>query len=157
MGVTSMALEIESQLCEINFAAMNRRIATTGLVLPIDRRTVSSTSDEKDERNDLLETDLEPFLEFVGSIFPLLVDIGSNSTDSVLRYDCVRVMVRMLYAVRANAQLLTCLKDVPLAAYISSTLSSSKNVALVALAVQLSNVLLEKLPDLYIPLFDSEG
>lgn len=96
-------------------------------------------------------------MEFVTAVFPFLVDIGANSTCSNLRYDCVRVMIRMIYAVQANAQLLTFLKDVPLAAYISSTLSSSKNLALVALAVQLVSVLLQKLPDLYLPLFDSEG
>jgi hypothetical protein len=63
----------------------------------------------------------------------------------------------MIYAVNGNDQLLTFLKDVPLASYISSTLSSNKNLALIALAIQLVSVLLDKLPDLYLPLFDAEG
>lgn len=171
MGIGSMALEIENQLCEIDFTNMTYRVVSNGVVFQIERRANAASGmqsqliavicrflvDEKDERNVLLEKNFEPFLEFVGAIFPLLVDIGSNSTCTNLRYDCVRVMIRMVYAVHGNDQLLTFLKDVPLAAYISSTLSSNKNLALIALAVQLVSVLLDKLPELYLPLFDSEG
>jgi hypothetical protein len=169
IGITTMPLEIDGQLCEINFAAMNRRIISTGLELPIDRRPGNGLFKfrewfnlclfpvAKDERDNLLVENFEPFLEFVRTIFPLLVEIGSNSTCSNLRYDSVRVMTRMIYAVQSHDSLLSFLKEAHLASYISGTLSSSKNVALVALAIQLVSVLLEKMPDLYVPLFESEG
>ena len=90
-------------------------------------------------------------------MFPLLVEIGSSSTCVNLRYDCVRVMLRMVCAVQSEEQLCNFLQEISLAAFIASTLSSSKYLALLALAIQLVNVLLEKLPTLYIPLFEAEG
>jgi hypothetical protein len=38
MGVGSMAIEIEGQLCEIDFNNMSYRVASTGTVFQIERR-----------------------------------------------------------------------------------------------------------------------
>ncbi|KAI6205573.1 Thyroid hormone receptor interactor 12 [Aphelenchoides besseyi] len=157
MGVTLMSLEVEGQLCEIDFSTMTRRVIATGAEVEIDRRPYSDYGENKDEREKLRDSSVESFLDFIATVFPLLVEIGSSSTCVNLRYDCVRVMLRMLYAVEAKDKLLSFLHEIPLAAYISSTLSSSKNLALVALAIQLVGALLEKLPDLYMPLFEAEG
>ena len=100
---------------------------------------------------------MEPFNEFIAAMFPLLVEIGSSSTCVNLRYDCVRVMLRMVCAVKSGERLRRFLEDISLAAFIASTLASSKYLALVALAIQLVNVLLDKLPELYAPLLESEG
>ncbi|KAI6244075.1 Thyroid hormone receptor interactor 12 [Aphelenchoides fujianensis] len=145
MGVTTMPLEVNGELCEIDFSTMKRRVIATGAEVEIDRRPFSEYVESKDERENLRESSVDSFLDFIAAVFPLLVEIGSSSTCVNLRYDCVRVMLRMVYA------------DIPLAAYISSTLSSSKNLALIALAIQLVGALLEKLPDLYMPLFEAEG
>ncbi|KAI6173302.1 Thyroid hormone receptor interactor 12 [Aphelenchoides besseyi] len=157
MGVTLMSLEVEGQLCEIDFSTMTRRVIATGAEVEIDRRPYNDYGENKDEREKLRNSSVESFLDFIATVFPLLVEIGSSSTCVNLRYDCVRVMLRMLYAVEDKDKLLSFLHEIPLAAYISSTLSSSKNLALVALAIQLVGALLEKLPDLYMPLFEAEG
>lgn len=66
-------------------------------------------------------------------------------------------MVRMIYAVESETQLRKVLKDVPLAIYISSTLSNNKNLGVLVSSVQLVHILLDKIPHLYVPLLESEG
>ncbi|KAL3108718.1 hypothetical protein niasHT_018984 [Heterodera trifolii] len=46
--------------------------------------------------------------------------------------------------------------DIPLAVYIAAMLSSNRNLGVLLSALQLAKVLLEKLPMLYIPLFETE-
>lgn len=66
-------------------------------------------------------------------------------------------MMRMIYAVESEEELKKILENVPLASYIASTLSGNKGIGVVATAIQLIRVLLEKLPHLYVPLFEAEG
>lgn len=67
-------------------------------------------------------------------------------------------MMRMINAVESEVNLRKILSDVPLAIYISSTLSTSKkNSSVLVSALELVGVLLEKIPNLYAPLLESEG
>lgn len=66
-------------------------------------------------------------------------------------------MVRMIYAVESETALRNILKNVSLAIYISSTLSSNKSFSVIVSAIQLVHILLEKIPHLYVPLLESEG
>lgn len=66
--------------------------------------------------------------------------------------------MRMINAVESEVNLRKILSDVPLAIYISSTLSTSKkNYTVLVSALELVSVLLEKIPNLYAPLLESEG
>jgi len=49
------------------------------------------------------------------------------------------------------------LGDIPLAVFITQMLSSNRNLGTLLSSLQLSRVLLDKLPQLYIPLFEAEG
>uniref|UniRef100_A0A1I7SMU8 E3 ubiquitin-protein ligase n=1 Tax=Bursaphelenchus xylophilus TaxID=6326 RepID=A0A1I7SMU8_BURXY len=154
LGATLVTLEINGQIAEIDMMASVCRFVSSGIHTPITRKV---TNDTQDQRDGLKGEQIKLLLECAVSIFPLLVEIGSSSTCSTLRYDSMRVMLRMVYAVDGKDQLLTFLKEVPLASYISNTLSTSKNLALVCLAIQMTHVLLDKLPGLYTPLFEAEG
>ena len=52
---------------------------------------------------------------------------------------------------------IVCLGDIPLAVYITQMLSSNRNLGVLLSTLQLSRALLDKLPQLYIPLFEAEG
>lgn len=66
--------------------------------------------------------------------------------------------MRMINAVESEKDLRKILSDVPLAIYISSTLSTcKKNYSILVLVLELVAVLLDKIPTLYTPLFESEG
>lgn len=65
--------------------------------------------------------------------------------------------MRMIYAVESETQLRKILYEVPLAIYISSTLSNNKNLGVLVAALQLVHILLEKIPHLYVPLLEAEG
>lgn len=136
---------------EIDFLAMTRRVVATGMVAAIDRRASTDQGECRsevnmrvmmliaeldDERDKLRNEHVDLFHEFIAAMFPLLVEIGSSSTCVNLRYDCVRVMLRMVCAVQCEEQLRKFLQEISLAAFIASTLSSSKYLALLALAIQ---------------------
>uniref|UniRef100_A0A183BSI5 E3 ubiquitin-protein ligase n=1 Tax=Globodera pallida TaxID=36090 RepID=A0A183BSI5_GLOPA len=90
-------------------------------------------------------------------LFPLFVEIGTNSTCAQLRHESLNVMMKMCCAVESVEQLEPILRDIPLAVYIAAMLSSNRNLGVLSSALQLTKVLLEKLPKLYIPLFETEG
>lgn len=75
-----------------------------------------------------------------------------------MRFEILRVMMRMINTVESEVNLRKILSDVPLAIYISSTLSTSKkNYPVLVSALELVGVLLDKIPNLYAPLLESEG
>lgn len=74
-----------------------------------------------------------------------------------MRYDSLHVMNRMLSAVENKSQLNNILCNVPLASYISNTLSSNKSPGVIISSLQLIHNVLTKLPQLYVPLFEQEG
>lgn len=75
-----------------------------------------------------------------------------------MRFEILRVMMRMINSVESEVNLRKILSDVPLAIYISSTLSTSKkNYPVLVSALELVGVLLDKIPNLYAPLLESEG
>lgn len=101
-------------------------------------------------------------------LLPLLVDIGTNSTCPSLRHELLRVMLRIIFAVESNAKgkddsgsLNHILRDIPLAVYLYNTISTSvavsKHLGVLVNALRLVHALLDKLPQLYIPLFENEG
>ena len=91
-------------------------------------------------------------------LFPLLVDLGTTSTCSSIRYETLRVMMRMICAVESEADLQTILDKVPLAVFISSLLSTgSLALGVTVSALQMVHLLLEKLPNVYVPQLESEG
>lgn len=59
----------------------------------------------------------------------------------------------------SNAELLKSLGELPLAGHVASALASprSKDLCVVASALQLVHILVERLPALYVPLFKREG
>ncbi|KAI1712208.1 HECT-domain (ubiquitin-transferase) domain-containing protein [Ditylenchus destructor] len=173
-GEQIVVLEMDGDVFDVDFIRMVRRSQTTGMQSALDRRITTSVNPipmntqinkyaidvivpEIDEREVLKRTKNENLLELIGMLFPLLVELGTVSTCSSLRFETLRVMMRMIYAVESETELRRILKDVPLAIYISSTLSSNKNLGVLVSALQLVHTILEKIPHLYVPLLESEG
>lgn len=67
-------------------------------------------------------------------------------------------MLRMIYP-SETTHLKEVLNEVPLAGHVASALASprSKDLCIVASALQLVHLVLDKLPELYVPLFRREG
>ncbi|KAI1724061.1 HECT-domain (ubiquitin-transferase) domain-containing protein [Ditylenchus destructor] len=167
-GEQIVVLEMDGDVFDVDFIRMARRSQTTGMQSALDRRITTSVNPiqmnpqinklpEIDEREVLKRTKNETLLELIGMLFPLLVELGTVSTCSSIRFETLRVMMRMIYAVESETELRRILKDVPLAIYISSTLSSNKNFGVLVSALQLVHTILEKIPHLYVPLLESEG
>ena len=157
-GSLEVIMDIAGVACIIDLVEMKYSNTRTGFVGRIDRRTASPDHDEASgERDADREKHNKRLHELIRMHFPILVEIGTATSCSNLRYEATRTMMRMIYSVESESELKSILNNLPLASYIFSTLSSNKSHAVIASALQLIHVLLDKLPRLYVPLFEAEG
>ncbi|VDN06437.1 unnamed protein product [Thelazia callipaeda] len=155
-------LQINGDIHKIDLQRMVQRNLSTGKERSIQRRTSVSkpkpTPVGNDKRLELMQT--EPLLleQVVQLLLPILVEIDGSSSGPALRYESLRVTLRMIYPsdVRVLKDILATL---PLAGHIASALASarSKDLCVVASALQLTHLLLDKFPEMYNPLFKREG
>jgi E3 ubiquitin-protein ligase TRIP12 len=159
-GVTETVVFISNTPCEANLIEMKYSNHQTGFLGRIDRRitaTAIEQQEEEAERDIKREKHNKRLVDLIRILFPILVEIGSATSCSNLRFEATRAMIRMMYAVESETQLKAILHNLPLASYIASTLSSNKGHSVTVSALQLVHVILDKLPRLYVPLFESEG
>ncbi|VDN51984.1 unnamed protein product [Dracunculus medinensis] len=148
-----LTLQINSNVYRLDLNRMLQINHVTGKERQILRRSNiqrTKTSAEQDKRQELLYKDPVKIEQVVQMLFPIL-------SGPALRYESLRLMLRMVYP--SNAELLKSLGELPLAGHVASALASprSKDLCVVASALQLVHILVERLPALYVPLFKREG
>ncbi|OZC06632.1 hypothetical protein X798_06384 [Onchocerca flexuosa] len=113
---------------------------------------------EDDRRLELMKTEPVLLEQVVQLLLPILVEIDGSSSGPALRYESLRVTLRMIYPSDVRV-LKDILANLPLSGHIASALASSrsKDLCVVASALQLAHLLLDKFPDMYEPLFKREG
>uniref|UniRef100_A0A7E4VH56 E3 ubiquitin-protein ligase n=1 Tax=Panagrellus redivivus TaxID=6233 RepID=A0A7E4VH56_PANRE len=159
-GEPEVAMELNGQPCYFDMIDMEYTNQLTNFIGRLDRRIVTIASEpvEGEGTRDIAkEKHNKHLIELVSMVFPLLVEIGSDTSCANLRYESTRVMMHMMYAIESESQLKKVLNNLPLATYIASLLSSNRNHCVTVSALQLVHVMLDKLPRLYVPLFESEG
>ncbi|KAK0404585.1 hypothetical protein QR680_017525 [Steinernema hermaphroditum] len=174
-GENDVVLEIGGQPYTINLASSVQVNQTTGMQRSIARRIshqsgVSSVlmgslpgndwptdHSGNDVRTSLLSEDKTALISVIEQLLPILVQIDSTSSATALRFETLRVIMRMIYAIGEDMESL--LSKLPLSGHIAGALSSSqpKEISLVVSGLQLVHLLLEKLPNVYGPVFKKEG
>ncbi|GMR31997.1 hypothetical protein PMAYCL1PPCAC_02192 [Pristionchus mayeri] len=117
-----------------------------------------ASSLEEDARLVKVQSDGQKMESVARLLFPVLVEIDGSSVGPALRYESLRVMLRIVCPTPTGV-LRGVLADLPLSGHIASALASqrSKDVCVVVAALQLVHMLLEKMADVYGPLFRKEG
>ncbi|VDK88232.1 unnamed protein product [Litomosoides sigmodontis] len=159
---TEVNLQINGNVYKIDLQRMVQRNHSTGKERALQRRTSvfkgKAASPEEDRRLELMKTEPVLLEQVVQLLLPILVEIDGSSSGPVLRYESLRVTLRMIYPSDVRV-LKDILANLPLAGHIASALASArcKDLCVVASALQLAHLLLDKFPDMYEPLFKREG
>ena len=149
----------------IDFNAMQQINEDSGTSRPVQRR-VSSGADansstsadgitENDPRARCLREDPELAQSFVKSLFGLLYEVYSSSAGLPVRQKCLQGLLRIIYY--SPPDLLRCvLKNQAVSRHIAAMLGSPDHCIVVG-AIQMANILMEKMPDVFCVHFRREG
>ncbi|XP_033894832.2 E3 ubiquitin-protein ligase TRIP12 isoform X4 [Acipenser ruthenus] len=108
-----------------------------------------------DARAQLMKEDPELAKCFIKTLFGVLYEVYSSSAGPAVRHKCLRAILRIIYF--ADAELLKdVLKNHAVSSHIASMLSS-QDLKIVVGALQMAEILMQKLPDVFGVYFRREG
>ena len=118
-------------------------------------QTSSSTQNYTDPRIEFFEKETELSTQFIRSLFNIIYEIYNSSAGSSVRHKCLRALLRIIYY--ASPDLLsTVLKCHSVSSHIAAMLASS-DLRIVVGAIEMSNILMEKLSNIFSVFFVREG
>ncbi|XP_015216686.1 E3 ubiquitin-protein ligase TRIP12 isoform X7 [Lepisosteus oculatus] len=110
---------------------------------------------KEDARAQLMKEDPELAKCFIKTLFGVLYEVYSSSAGPAVRHKCLRAILRIIYF--ADAELLKdVLKNHAVSSHIASMLSS-QDLKIVVGALQMAEILMQKLPDIFSVYFRREG
>ncbi|XP_078184910.1 E3 ubiquitin-protein ligase TRIP12 isoform X36 [Callithrix jacchus] len=124
---------------------------------PLANTNTSGYSESKkdDARAQLMKEDPELAKSFIKTLFGVLYEVYSSSAGPAVRHKCLRAILRIIYF--ADAELLKdVLKNHAVSSHIASMLSS-QDLKIVVGALQMAEILMQKLPDIFSVYFRREG
>ncbi|XP_073530506.1 E3 ubiquitin-protein ligase TRIP12 isoform X3 [Phyllobates terribilis] len=124
---------------------------------PLANANTSGHSELKrdDARAQLMKEDPELAKSFIKTLFGVLYEVYSSSAGPAVRHKCLRAILRIIYF--ADAELLKdVLRNHAVSSHIASMLSS-QDLKIVVGALQMAEILMQKLPDIFSVYFRREG
>ncbi|CAF2098013.1 unnamed protein product [Rotaria magnacalcarata] len=108
-----------------------------------------------DARTEILNDNVELFNSFVQSLFPILYEVYNTSAGPAIKHRCLQTILRMIYY--SSTDLLEAiLKQQSISSNIASMLASC-DYRIVISALQISEILMKKLPEIFSVYFYREG
>lgn len=152
----------------IDFNTMQQINEETGTSRAIQRKVISkeelnaggssstnSSQSQVDPRIEFFEKETELSSKFIRSLFNIIYEIYNSSAGSSVRHKCLRALLRIIYY--ASPDLLsTVLKCHSVSSHIAAMLASS-DLRIVVGAIEMSNILMEKLSNIFSIYFVREG
>ena len=121
----------------------------------LPQTTPATVSNPIDPREELLRDNPELFNSFVQSLFTILYEVYNTSAGPAVKHRCLQSLLRMIYY--SSSDLLeTILKQQSISSHIASMLASS-DYKIVISALQISEILMKKLSDIFSVYFYREG
>ncbi|XP_047449557.1 E3 ubiquitin-protein ligase TRIP12 isoform X3 [Mugil cephalus] len=109
----------------------------------------------EDARAQLMREDPELAKCFIKTLFGVLYEVYSSSAGPAVRHKCLRAILRIIYF--ADAELLKdVLRNHAVSSHIASMLSS-QDLKIVVGSLQMAEILMQKLPDVFSVYFRREG
>ncbi|KAL5476128.1 hypothetical protein EMCRGX_G026036 [Ephydatia muelleri] len=146
----------------LDLATMQQINEDTGTTRPVRRQIISADKGSKqlpdpkaDPRAILLVAEPQLCISFIKALFGALYEVFNSMAGSSVRHKCLRAMLRMLYYTEADV-LKEILKDLTVSSHLAMLLQSQDYKIAVG-AVQMANVLIQKLPDTFLIYFHREG
>ncbi|KAM4771356.1 E3 ubiquitin-protein ligase TRIP12 [Rhinophrynus dorsalis] len=164
VGEDEISLSTLGRVYTIDFNSMQQINEDTGTARAIQRKpnplANANTSGHvelkrDDARAQLMKEDPELAKSFIKTLFGVLYEVYSSSAGPAVRHKCLRAILRIIYF--ADAELLKdVLKNHAVSSHIASMLSS-QDLKIVVGALQMAEILMQKLPDIFSVYFRREG
>lgn len=164
VGEDEISLSTLGRVYTIDFNSMQQINEDTGTARAIQRKpnplantNTSGYSELKkdDARAQLMKEDPELAKSFIKTLFGVLYEVYSSSAGPAVRHKCLRAILRIIYF--ADAELLKdVLKNHAVSSHIASMLSS-QDLKIVVGALQMAEILMHKLSDIFSVYFRREG
>ncbi|XP_039296101.1 E3 ubiquitin-protein ligase TRIP12 isoform X2 [Nilaparvata lugens] len=165
-GEDEMSLSTLNRTYTVDFHSMQQINEDTGTSRPVQRRvtppptttTQATNMADQTTNNNRLHVDSEMndvAASFIRSLFSVLYEVYSSSAGPAVRCKCLRALLRMVYY--ASPELL---KEVLKTQTVSSHLAgmmASQELRIVVGALQMAEILMQKLPNVFAVHFTREG
>jgi len=123
--------------------------------LTSDQSATTTMNNTTDPREEIFKDNLELFHSFVQSLFTILYEVYNTSAGPAVKHRCLQSLLRMIYY--SSSDLLeTILKQQSISSHIASMLAST-DYKIVICALQISEILMKKLPEIFSVYFYREG
>uniref|UniRef100_A0A671XSA1 E3 ubiquitin-protein ligase n=1 Tax=Sparus aurata TaxID=8175 RepID=A0A671XSA1_SPAAU len=163
-GEDEISLSTLGRVYTIDFNSMQQINEDTGTARGIQRKpnplaNPSTGSHQEVRREDaraqLMKEDPELAKCFIKTLFGVLYEVYSSSAGPAVRHKCLRAILRIIYF--ADAELLKdVLRNHAVSSHIASMLSS-QDLKIVVGSLQMAEILMQKLPDVFSVYFRREG
>ncbi|XP_048460439.1 E3 ubiquitin-protein ligase TRIP12 [Rhincodon typus] len=164
VGEDEISLSTLGRVYTIDFNSMQQINEDTGTARAIQRKPnpLANTNNgghsetrKDDARAQLMREDPDLAKCFIKTLFGVLYEVYSSSAGPAVRHKCLRAILRIIYF--ADAELLKdVLKNHAVSSHIASMLSS-QDFKIVVGALQMAEILMQKLPDIFSVYFRREG
>ena len=117
--------------------------------------TTTTVTNPADPRVEALKENPELYNSFIQSLFTILYEVYNTSAGPAVKHRCLQSLLRMIYY--SSSDLLeTILRQQSISSHIASMLASS-DYKIVISALQISEILMKKLPEIFSVYFYREG
>ncbi|OQR76861.1 putative E3 ubiquitin-protein ligase TRIP12-like [Tropilaelaps mercedesae] len=110
----------------------------------------------RDARAELVKAEPELVAKFVRSLMSVLYEVYGSSAGPAVRHKCLRAMLRIVYYTDA-ATLEGILRADAVSNHLSQMLSTHNDLRVTVMALQLTEILMQKMPHLFVHSFNREG
>uniref|UniRef100_A0A8C5C1T2 E3 ubiquitin-protein ligase n=1 Tax=Gadus morhua TaxID=8049 RepID=A0A8C5C1T2_GADMO len=156
-GEDEISLSTLGRVYTIDFNSMQQINEDTGTARGIQRKPnpLANPNTGKDARAQLMKDDPELAKCFIKTLFGVLYEVYSSSAGPAVRHKCLRAILRIIFF--ADADLLKdVLRNHSVSSHIASMLSSL-DLKIVVGSLQMAEILMQKLPDVFSVYFRREG
>ncbi|XP_051255484.1 E3 ubiquitin-protein ligase TRIP12 isoform X3 [Dicentrarchus labrax] len=163
-GEDEISLSTLGRVYTIDFNSMQQINEDTGTARGIQRKPNPLANPNtgshqevrrEDARAQLMKEDPELAKRFIKTLFGVLYEVYSSSAGPAVRHKCLRAILRIIYF--ADAELLKdVLRNHAVSSHIASMLSS-QDLKIVVGSLQMAEILMQKLPDVFSVYFRREG
>ncbi|KAF8778063.1 E3 ubiquitin-protein ligase TRIP12 like protein [Argiope bruennichi] len=139
----------------IDLQTMEQFDEGTGSSRQLRRHIINSEDQSKNARTNFFEKNEDLVISSIKILFPVLFEIYCSSAGSTVKHKCLRAMLRMVYFAPPDV-LHQVLKKQAIARHIASMLATQEFRTVIA-ALQLAEILMQKLPSEFRVHFIREG
>lgn len=140
-----VTLSVNGKSFTLNLSSMHEIREDSGLARPIQRKLTSQL--QQSENQEINSEHLKLTEELTQLLLPVLLEVYSNSAGPGVRHNCIQALLRMIQHSNPQNSILKNSIHVPLVSSQIAGMLSSGDLRIIVGALQLSELLLQKMPE----------